>query len=245
MEKSRIFFDDSLALTVDAINDAFFFGRAIPAAQKREAALWLASRAGVERSYGGLPAPTDNDYASGVKVFTGEPVKSKAALGHILGEEAMQALAALRISNKRVNDALGKSAGEFGAVVTNYDGKFGPYGMYCCGICSAAFWRNLSSGAMDDALGGASKVDHRVVAGIKLLNAHRREGGKWRRFPLWYTLYALTSLDPERLPKSVRAAKSELLYAAPACERVLKSRAPAVGYAQRRCGVAERVLELV
>ena len=61
----------SLAATVDSVNDAMFFGRAIPAAEKLKVSKWLALRQGVKHSYSGLPAPTDIDLG-GIKLFTGE-----------------------------------------------------------------------------------------------------------------------------------------------------------------------------
>jgi hypothetical protein len=103
-------------------------------------------------------------------------------------------------------------------------------GMYCCGACSVALWRHIAAG-------GLPKESGRLARGLQSLRAHRTEDGRWRRFPDFYTLLALTEID---LP----AARRELRYAVPRCERYLKRRPTADRYAQRRRRVAERVLAL-
>ena len=96
----------SLASTIDAISDALFFGRRIAASEVRRVAEWLASRQGLPGSYSGMFAPTAQDYARGIRLFTGERISSGAATGHILGEEACRALLLLDADVPEASAAL-------------------------------------------------------------------------------------------------------------------------------------------
>jgi hypothetical protein len=82
----------SLAGTVDAVSDALFFGRRIPRNEASRVAAWLAGRQGLPGSYADMFAPMPRDYAQGIRLFTGERISSRAATGHILGEEACRTL---------------------------------------------------------------------------------------------------------------------------------------------------------
>jgi hypothetical protein len=115
----------SLASTIDAVNEALFFGRRIPGNEARRVAVWLADRQGLPQSYAGMFAPTSKDFAVGIRLFTGERISSGAATGHILGEEACRALAlldvdvekarvALRRATRSMDDRLRQSESELG-----------------------------------------------------------------------------------------------------------------------------------
>jgi len=99
----------SLANTIDAVNDALFFGRRIPKNEARRVAIWLASRQGLSESYAGMFAPTSKDYAEGIRLFTGEQITSGAATGHILGEEACRVLLLLDVDIEKARVALGRA----------------------------------------------------------------------------------------------------------------------------------------
>ena len=43
---------------------------------------------------------------NGVKVFTGEVIRSKAAISHILGEETCRALILLKVTDSSVKESL-------------------------------------------------------------------------------------------------------------------------------------------
>ena len=99
----------SLGGTLDALNEAFFFGKRIPQAEARRVAKWIAGRRGLAGSYAGMFAPTPGDYADGIRLFTGERVSSGAATGHILGEEACRALLLLDVRLSDVSSALARA----------------------------------------------------------------------------------------------------------------------------------------
>ena len=222
----KIIHQSSLARTLDNINASIFFGEPLTKSQKTEAAKWIAARQGLVNSYANMFAPTEKDYREGIKVFTGERIRSGAATGHILGEEACRALLLLNVADVNIQKSL-KRATEGMLKALNREPK--SVGTYCCGTCSCALWRHLAAGGLD-------KSEYRLRKGMKVLKLHRKGDGKWRRFPFYYTLLALVETD---LP----SARKEMQYAAPVCEMYLKRAPRKEKYSQRRRVLAERVLE--
>ena len=224
---------ESLAATVDAVNEAFFFGRKLPKAQRADAAKWIAARQGLPGSYAAMFAPTDDDRRQGIALFTGERFQTRAGAAHVLGEEACRALILLDVPLAGVRDALGRATEGMverlrGAEQRERNAGRPWMGGYCCGKCTAAMWRHLAVGGLED-------PERHLAAGMKALKLHRDGTGKWRRFPFHYTLLALSEVD---CPAAVR----ELRYAAPVLERALKRATRDTTFAARRRLVAERVL---
>jgi hypothetical protein len=219
---------NSLAGTLDAINEAFFYGHKLTKTQKLEAAKWIASRRGKPGSYASMFAPTDKDFKRVVKVFTGESVRSNAATSHILGEEACRAMILLNVPDANVKNALNRANLSMLKRLREYETQWKVHGMYCCGICSASYWRNI-------VVGGLDKKEQRLAAGMKKLKTYRLGNGEWRRFPFFYTLLALNEIE-------LKSAIEEMRYAAPLCERYLKRATSGSKYSQRRHDLAERIL---
>jgi len=223
---------ESMALTLDLINDAFFFEKKLTRSEKEPAARWIAGRQGLRFSYAGMPAPTDVDYRDGVRVFTGEPAKSGASTGHILGEEACRALILLDVTDTYIEGALEKATQGMISRLLLPSGEPNPdtLGMYCCAICTCAYWRHL-------AVGGLRDSKKRLSAGMEMLKAQRKGDGQWKRFPFYYTLLAISDI---KLP----SALEEMRYAAPVLQRYVKRRASDDDvYEQRRRVLAQRILE--
>jgi len=219
---------NSLAATLDAVNEVFFYKRSLSKSQREKVAKWIASWQGKPNSYANMFAPTENDLNGDVRVFTGERLRSGGSIRHILGEEACRALILLDVSIVDVHNALNRaSQGMMSALKRSEDGGF-TTGMYCCGTCTCSLWRHLAVGGLEDA-------EHRLVAGMKALKLHRDGNGKWRRFPFYYTLLALSEID---LPSAIE----EMRYASKVCERYLR-RSPKDKITQRRRLLVERVLE--
>lgn len=216
----------SLGATVDAVNEALFFSRAITESQRQEAARWIAGRHGLPRAYANMFAPTEHDFGEGVRVFTGERLPTRAGTAHILGEEACRALILLNVPGTR--DIVKMASAQMIERVADVERRGYPAGIYCCRKCSVAFWRHL-------AVGGLADAERRLAAGIEILRSQRADSGRWNTFPFHYTVLALADID---LP----AATAELRYAAPALERVLKTRPKADRYDRRRRSLAQRVL---
>jgi len=219
---------DSLAETLDLVNDAFFYDHAPTQAARKEAALWISGRYGKPGSYAGMFAPTANDFRHGTSAFTGEPIRSRVAIAHILGEEACRALLLLDVPDAAVKEALdGATHGMLQRLRQAETGN-DVTGMYCCGTCSPAYWRHVAAGGLD-------RNEARLTAAMRILKSHRAGEGRWRRFPFFYTLLALAGMDS-------KPALEEMRYAAPAVERYLK-RSPSKGkYSARRRTVCDRIL---
>ncbi|HEY3414965.1 MAG TPA: hypothetical protein VGM51_18175 [Armatimonadota bacterium] len=212
---------ESLAATLDALNEALFEGRALSDKDRHDAAVWIACRQGLAGAYRGMPAPTAEDFAKGAKLFTGEAIRSRVGTAHILGEEACRALMLLRPLDDDGVSALAKSQ------VWLREPEMNGQGHYCCGICSVSLWRHLATRPWPEA-------EAALAAGMRILRERRVEGA-WRPHPFWYTVLALTEIG---LP----GATEELRYAAPKLETYLRSSArPGIGAARRR-QVAERAL---
>ena len=97
--------ENSLSLTIDALNDAFFYKKLLAPEDKLEVARWLADRQGKPGSYAGMFAPAEADYRE-ARLFTGEKINSAAATQHILGEESCRALLLLDVPDSDIKDRL-------------------------------------------------------------------------------------------------------------------------------------------
>ncbi len=238
---------DSLAATLDAVNQAFFFGRRLSEANRREAAAWIASRQGLPGAYHGMFAPTERDRRESIRLFTGESVATRAATAHILGEEACRALILLGGTGiLPVKHRLEACATEAAALARATEGMLGrlraaeqrethmgrPWlGQYCCGKCTAALWRHLAAG-------GLERAEHHLAAGVEALRLSRTGDGRWRRYPFFYTVLALSEMDAS-------LAIDELRYAAPVLYGLVKGAPEGDPFATRRRTLAERVLASV
>ena len=218
----------SLAKTVDAVNDAFFHRRHLTQPNRKELAWRIAQRRGKPGSYAGMFAPTDVDVRNGIRVYTGELVRSGAAIGHILGEEACRALILLGVEDSTVREALERATNGMLRRLRQTEDMSKVHGMYCCGICSVAYWRNAMVGGLD-------RNEERLAAGMAALRAHRTDDGRWRRFPFYYTLLALSEMR-------LKAAQNEMRYAAPLLERYMKRRVADSRFSERRHIICERIL---
>jgi len=72
----RLIHPNSLAATLDAVEEAFFLGRPLAAAQRQQVARWIAGLQGLPGSYAGMFAPGSRDW-DGVAVFTGETIATR------------------------------------------------------------------------------------------------------------------------------------------------------------------------
>jgi len=221
--------ENSLAATLDAFNEALFWGRKIPQRDRAALARWLAGRCGQPGSYESMPAPTAQDFAGKPLLFTGESLSTRAGMACKLGNEGCRALILLDVRTHAVADALQQAEAHMTARLDPADGPCGGY--YCCGSCTVAFWRHLLVGGLD-------QQERRLANGLQNLQRARLGNGSWRFFPSWYTVLALTEMGPE-------VARPQLQYVAPRLERALQ-RAPQPDdvYALRRHEIARRALAL-
>ena len=220
---------NSLAATLDALSEIFFFGYSLSKSQRAKIAKWIAGRQGLPGSYAKMFAPTEYDFKRGIRLFTGERIRSKAATGHILGEEACRALILLNVRSTDVQVALQRATQGMLRRLAPSETRGRVRGMYCCGTCTGAYWRHL-------AVGGLKNSKRRLATGMKVSKMYRDGTGRWRRFPFYYTLLALSEID---LPSAI----AEIRYAAPVCEQYLKRSHSNDKISIRRRVLVERILK--
>ncbi|PTX90635.1 hypothetical protein [Opitutus sp. ER46] len=196
----------SLAATLDSVADALFFRRPISTAERSRAAGWIAGRQGLPGAYADMFAPTRSDWR-GIRLFTGEVVRTGAGVGHQLGEEGCRILTVLKVRNQTVSGALRRAVAGMSAQLAATEQRGHSTSCYCCGTCSAAYWRNLATGLFPEA-------EERLRRGLQELSRLRTEDGGWSRFPFYFTSLALLEIPDE-------LARRELKYAAPRWERIL------------------------
>jgi hypothetical protein len=220
----------SLAQTLDNINEAFFFKQEICAGDRLEAARWIASRQGLPGSYHGLFAPLTADMRNPIHLFTGEPISSRAAIRHILGEEASRAMLLLNVPIVEIQEIWQTANKNMVARLHQIEGHPEMPGFYCCGNCSTAFWCNLTAGGLDP-------KEERLAAGMKALKSYRKGDGQWRCFPFFHTLLAIVEIDSKE-------ARDEMRYAASTLEKKLKGLRGTNQYTKRKTDLAARVLAM-
>jgi hypothetical protein len=222
----KLIIRNSLASTLDAVNDAFFLNRPLSKSDKGQVAKWIASRQGLPGSYANMFAPTGKDFQNSIVLFTGEKVWTRAGVSHVLGQESCRALILLGVKSAGVKTAMERASAGFVERARQYvEAKSGTY---CCATCSCAFWRHLSAGGLENG-------ERLLAAGMKTLASLRDGKGRWKRFPFYYTLLVLSGME---LPAAVK----EMRYAAPACERLLKRGTKKDKISRRRRILAERIL---
>jgi hypothetical protein len=225
--------EQSLSRTLDAVNELAFEQRKPAPAERKRVAQWIAARQGLPGAYADTFAGFPSERTNGIVVFTGERITSASAR-HILGEEAVRALQWLAVPDANVQAALERAnAGLMKCLArAARDPRNANPGRFCCGKCSVGLWRNLLAGGLD-------RQEERLRKGVgELLRAHRTGQGKWRVFPFWYTILALTEMD---LPE----ARKELEYVAPALERVARRALPSDLHRKRRHELARRALAAI
>ena len=72
-------------------------------------------------------------------------------------------------------------------------------GLYCCGKCSVGLWRNLLAG-------GLNRQEERLRRGALHLRSMRVGEHRWRKFPFWYTVLALSEMDSAEATTESRIA---------------------------------------
>lgn len=197
----------SLYKTVDNVNEALFYGKKITKATAKEIVSWISSRLDTEYSYNKSYGLTGKDMRSDVFTFTGERLFS-ASMRHIMAEESARVVLQLSKIAGLKPASLKSTDEQFYKMLKASDEAGKPAGTFCCGACTIGLWRYLNAG-------GLPQYQQYFSDGLQALHSNRDETGKWRRFPFYYTLLALSEIDDP-------LAMKEINYALPECERALK-----------------------
>ncbi|HLP00918.1 MAG TPA: hypothetical protein VK163_02745 [Opitutaceae bacterium] len=219
----------SLESVIDALAEALFSQRPLPASVRIAAIRWIVGRQGLPGAYAGTFAPTEDDRKGGIRLFTGEVVRTGAGVGHLLGEEACRVLAALPKRDRATQAALDRAVANMTARIDESERTGAAAGTYCCGTCTVGYWRNLANGLFP-------RADQRLRGGLAHLATLHLADGTWRRFPFFYTSLALTEIGPARAGDELRHAAQRWRKILPRLEH---SSAP---FARRRSEIGRRVL---
>ncbi len=200
----------SLAETLDRCNLAFFEGQPLTALERYESVREIA-------------ANLEREESDGLRLFTGESVRTHFAANAIRCAESARAL--ILLDSPTVDGVLALEAARSRLV-----GKCFTDGCTQgeCAHASIGWLRYLAVTDFAD-------TGRRLDAGLKTIHSLREAGGRWKALPFYYTLLMLSEQDSP-------AARRELRYAAPTCERLLAMQAVDEVYGLRRRAVLERAL---
>jgi hypothetical protein len=219
----KILFPDSLTATLDALDEAFFRGQSLPQTLRAEVAAWLVGCQTQAGPDAGTFAPTETGHMEDVRLYSGEKLKTHFAAVHILSAEAARALLLLDVPTPGAREAIRR---------TDQRLRRACFATSCivgeCAHATVGLMRYLAAGGLDDA-------ERRLNAHLGMLSQQRDGQGRWRRFPFYYTLLALSEID---LPLAVQ----ERQYAAPACERYLRRATHDDDIGRRRQAIMQRSL---
>ena len=227
---------NSLAALIDEVNEACFFSRDVSKENRLGLARDIADRQGQTHAYAGTFALFEHEIERGIMLFTGDRATSASAK-HIAGEEACRALRLLDVRDASVVAALDRATeGLLKCLARSENGPIGKVfarnpGIFCCGRCTVGLWRHLS-------VGGLNRNEERMQLGLRALPKFHVEGGRFARFPFWYTVSALIEID---LPE----ARKELNRMSTQFERAAARSAGPEPYALRRREMARRALERI
>ena len=217
---------NSLARTIDSLNEDLFAGRTPPEEEVETLARWALDRQWTAGRYAGAFAPAEEDIPARVRLFTGERLKTRLAVRNVLTTEVARALFLLVPATPGVREALDRANRWLLDTCFAGDCVLGE-----CAHSKLGWMRYLAAGALHDA-------ESRLEAHLQTLARHHDGRGRWKRFPFYYTLLVLTEID---LP----AARDELRYTAPACERSLCRYGAEGRFTARQKVLLERALAAV
>jgi len=219
----------SLGATINAVNEAALFSAQISEPESKPISEFIASRQGLPHSYWKLFAPLDDEVKKPYALFTGETIRSDASARHILGEESLRILKVLGDHSPSVQQAIERAQENFGQKLMINKERGDGMGTYCCGNCTVAYWRALTTHWIADA-------EERLEMGMQDLK-NERQAGKWKRFPFYYTVLCLTELERE-------IAREEIRYIQPACERALKFLRANDAHYQQKSAILAKILQI-
>jgi len=228
----RILVPRSLQETLWRLEEARLGFRDASAADAKEALQWVLKRQGLPGSYGDLFAPTQQDITKGIRLPTGEFMRSYAAARHVIGEEALRTIAVWKYGRHSTpfKQAMNGYNYIFRRVIERNDGLF------CCYKCTVGFLR--SSGVLRNARLASirpDEMDDVLRMSLNRVKEARTGGGKWRGFPYYYMLLALSAMD-------MPPARAELRYASKIAESLIRrNRGDDRGARFRRLGLEAAV----
>ena len=214
----------SVGRTIDGANDALAEGRPIADDEKAKVASWLLGRQVTAGRNIGAFEPTTTDLRDGAHLYTGERLRTKLATRNVLSAEAARLLVLFGHDDPAMREGVERAESWLSVACFVRDDC-------AIGECAHSFVSHMRFTSVLEP-GSPS-----LVRRVGVIRDHRDGKGRWERFPFYYTVLLLTELIGE-------AARSELRYAVPACERALTKGAQNKAYQARRRVLLERVIAL-
>lgn len=203
-----LFIDESsLYNTVTQVARFLFDGGTLSPAERAGLAEWILSHQ--NRQEGFIFHPTSDEMAAGIRLFTGEKPRTRLLTANAVELETLRLLALIQ-----------PEAGQVQQIFQEADARLAGLcfaGVCTTGECAHASIAFLRYRAARDLAGSAPSVSH----ALDMLRQDRRGGGRWRRFPFYFTLLWLVELPAD-------LAREELAYASGVCEQLI-SRPQVVG----------------
>lgn len=201
METKKILVPESLQETLWRLEEVRQGFRSKSDAHVYEALQWILARQGLQGSYFNMFMPTNQDLSQGVRLLTGEQMRSDAGTRHVLSEEALRTVIVWKLrSSSAVTQALKGFNDLLKAGAKN--------GSWCCYKCTISFLRTL-------AVVKPNIWDRTLEKGLNRIKKARTTDGRWHGFPFYYTLLTLSEMDTP-------SARAELRHASKIAERLLK-----------------------
>ncbi len=212
----------SLAVTLDTVDKALFDQCPLSGAHIEETMRWLIGRQTLTGPEAGMFAPTEADLSLPLCLFSGEKLHTRLAVRHVLTAEAARALLLLGTGLADVHDMLTHTHRWLTTRCFADSCQMGE-----CAHSGIALLRYLAAGG---------EIEHTPIIErrIQLLSQRRDGRGRWTGYPFYYTMLALGEVNHP-------AARAEIAYALPACERAAK-RLQATTTDRRRQAILQRAL---
>ncbi|MBU0596241.1 hypothetical protein KJ567_06125 [Candidatus Bipolaricaulota bacterium] len=217
----------SLGRTIERVEERLVAGdETLPQERVAEVVEWLLARQSTSGRRRGMFQPLADDVDSGVRLATGERLRTRLATWNVLSHEAVRLLRRLAPNDEDVQQATVRALSTF---------RQHCYARQHCAIgeCAHSAISYLRLLASIEDPGDRVWID----AELATIRRHRLATGRWKRFPFYYTLLALLALPGG-------TARAELQHAVPACLRVRHRTDPPQPDLARRSDVVERVLAL-
>ena len=215
--------EPSLAQLVDAISTRMASDEPISGSLRSRWTAQLLERQVDGGKQAGAFRPSSADFAEPARLFTGEVLRTKLATWTCLTAETARLLKLLGTSPE-TEAACDRAASWLAPQCFSVDDCI-------VGECAHSFIANLRF------LNVTGSNDAAVTKGIGRIRQQRNEGGRWDRFPFYYTTLVLLEVRTD-------AARNELRFAMPALRRARGRRTRDPAYADRRLQLIDQATSL-
>jgi hypothetical protein len=213
----------SLADTLDATEESYFYQKPLPTNVREEVASLIISRQVHTGENVGFFIPFAAETETKAKLFSGEQLNTTFAQTHVHLIEATRILKSLALKSQVVTQSILLADRRMDRMC---------YSKFCAkGECRALTIACLRYLLLDDT-GNSASVIH---CHLTNLTNYRDRKGKWGNFPFYYTLLMLSEVDDP-------LAKQELQHAAPNCEKLQAKNWPADPVSKRRQDIIANAL---